>query len=210
MKGVIGVVPFAGPLLVEIAGTTIPNQRVDRIAKLVHSLAKRIRILELEQAHVRAQITDEEFTDLVEEGLRQAARSLSDERRDYLASIIARSLSSDDISYQESKHLMRLLGEINDVEVIWLVSYFHTDMRRQDAKSFHETHKDLLSPQRAFWGTSQAQLDKLTLQESYKQHLAQLYLLVGIPEYNPIDDKPRIRRYEITELGKLLLREIGI
>lgn len=33
VKGAIGVVPFAGPLLAEIAGTLIPNQRIDRLVK---------------------------------------------------------------------------------------------------------------------------------------------------------------------------------
>ena len=93
----LGTVPFAGSLLVEAAGVIIPNQRIDRIAKFAKTLESKLS--NLEQDFVRSQLTNENFTDLLEEGLRQAARSLSDERREYIASLIENSLSSEDIEY---------------------------------------------------------------------------------------------------------------
>lgn len=46
-KSVLGVVPYAGSLLAEIAGTVIPNQRIERIVRFAADLEK--RIIELEQ-----------------------------------------------------------------------------------------------------------------------------------------------------------------
>jgi hypothetical protein len=37
-KAALGVVPFAGSLLAEVAGSIIPNQRVDRIADFAFKL----------------------------------------------------------------------------------------------------------------------------------------------------------------------------
>src|SRR5689334_8811508 len=102
-KSALGAVPFAGSLLAEIAGTLIPNQRIERIVRFAADLQK--RIADLEQDRVRAHLTDENFTDLVEEALRQAARSTSDERRQHIASVVATSLSAEDVSFIESKHL---------------------------------------------------------------------------------------------------------
>src|SRR6266571_696399 len=77
-KAVLGAVPFAGSLLVELACTIIPNQRVDRLAKFAMELERRLNSFDQEQ--VRTKLTDENFTDLAEEAMRQAARSVTDER----------------------------------------------------------------------------------------------------------------------------------
>jgi hypothetical protein len=63
-RAALGVVPFAGSLLAEIAGTVIPGQRVDRIVHFAAELEK--RIAGLERDSVRIHLTDENFTDLVE------------------------------------------------------------------------------------------------------------------------------------------------
>ena len=73
VKAIVGAAPFAGSLLAEVAGTIIPNQRIDRIAAFAEALEERLSILE--QDDVRSQLENPHFTDLVEEGIRQASRS---------------------------------------------------------------------------------------------------------------------------------------
>src|SRR5690606_28838317 len=100
-----------------------PNQRINRVVSFATHLQK--RIADLEQDRVRAHLTDENFTDLVEEALRQAARATTDERRQHIASVVAAGLTTEDVSFIESKHLLRILGETNDLEIIWLRSHLH-------------------------------------------------------------------------------------
>src|SRR5262249_48890104 len=121
VRSMVGAVPFAGSLLSEIAGTIIPNQRLDRVVKFAEALEAKLAALE--QDFVRSQLTNENFTDLMEEGLRQAARSLSDERRAHIATLISKSLDSAGVGYAESRHFLRVLGEMNDVEIIRLGSH---------------------------------------------------------------------------------------
>jgi len=212
-KAALGTVPFIGSLLAELAGTVIPNQRIDRIVKFAQALERRLSNLE---EFIRSQISDEQFTDLLEEGLRQSARSLTDERRDYIASVIANSLSSQDIEYIESKHLLRILDEINDIEVVWLRSYLDRSMNSDN--EFRERHRNLLQPLATCVNSSQEEFDKEALQKSYKEHLTQLGLLkhrykvdskTKSPRYNSSTGTPEVSSYEITSLGKLLLRQIG-
>lgn len=177
--------PYAGSLLAEIAGAIIPNQRIDRIARFAQELG--VRLKGIEQANLRAQLSNENFTDLVEEGLRQAARSKTDERRQHIAQIIANSLTTEDVSFIESKHLLRILGEINDIEVIWLRSYLRTS--REDEEEFRTKHADLLKPSAAQMGSPQKDLDQETLQRSYKEHLCRLDLL---RERYKIDSKTKM------------------
>lgn len=214
-KSAVGAVPFVGSLLVEIAGTIIPYQRIDRIAKFAACLESRLNALET--LYVKEQLENEAFTDLLEEGLRQAGRSLSNERREYIASLISQSLNTEDIDYQESKHLLQILGELNDIEIIWL-RYFVGSAIGGD-HDFQETHKPVLTSVVPTLASPPNEVDKAALQESYKDHLARLGLLTKQyvidlhtkkPEFDEFNRTYKMGGYELTELGRLLLKQIGL
>ena len=213
-RATISAIPIVGPLLTELAGVIVPNQRLTRIAKFVVELEKKLHGLEIRQA-VMEQLKDEHFTDLLEEGVRQAAHSLSDKRRQYLAAVIANSLSSERIQHMESRHLLRILNEVNDIEIVWLRSYLISTL--QGDETFRDEHRQVLKPIAATFGSSQAVIDQATLQKSYKAHLCELGLL---EETYRIDHKTRqpkfdsngkqeVQGYQITGLGRLLLKTIG-
>ncbi|TWU59549.1 hypothetical protein [Crateriforma conspicua] len=215
VKGAIGAVPIAGPLLAEIAGTLIPNQRVDRLAKFAERLGERLS--DIEDDKLRANLTDENFTDAVEESLRQAARSTSDERRQYIANLLASGINLDNLDFIETKHLLRLLGEINDIEVIWLRAYYGWHWGQRDS-AFHERHATILEPAVAYLGSSQDEIDRASMQESYKLHLESLGLLrsrirfdnkTKLPEFDKNEGFKK-SGFEITPLGQLLVRYIDM
>lgn len=215
VKGTLGAVPFPGSLLAELAGTVIPNQRLDRITKFV--LVLESKLSNLEQDFIRSQLTDENFADLLEEGARQVARSLSDERREYIANLITNSLSQQDIEYIESKHLLRILGELNDIEVIWLRFYLEPTLGGDE--EFLDKHENILTPIMATMADPPSVVDKEALQDSYKEHLSQLGLLqpgyetdskTHLPEFDRFTGGLKIRGYDITTLGRLLLKQIGL
>ena len=215
VKGAIGAVPIAGPLLAEIAGTLIPNQRVDRLAKFAEQLGKRLS--DIEDDKLRTNLTDENFTDAVEESLRQAARSTSDERREYIANLLASGINLDNLNFIETKHLLRLLGEINDIEVIWLRAYYGWHWGQRDSE-FHERHAAILEPAVAYLGSSQDEVDRASMQESYKLHLESLGLLrprirfdnkTKLPEFDKNEGFKK-SGFEITPLGQLLVRYIDM
>ena len=160
-----------------MAGNVIPNQRVDRIVKFAEALQNRIAALEEE--FVKSQITNENFTDLIEEGIRQAARSLSDERREYISSIIANSLTSKDIEFVESKHLMRILGEIT---ILRLSGFAFSWSRLWVAtRSSHQAQEYYYSCSRLHGITAKVH-DKASLQQSYKEHLAPWFAVSNISQ----------------------------
>ncbi|MEK7746957.1 MAG: hypothetical protein AAB576_09845 [Elusimicrobiota bacterium] len=212
-KAIVGAAPIVGSLLSELAGTLIPNQRLDRIAKFAKELEGRLAALD--QMILKNKLTDENATDLLEEGLRQAARSLSDERRRYLASVVANGIDSQDIEYFESKHVLRILGELNDVEIIWLRSYL---VRTMDGdKEFREKHKEVLRPIPMVMASPDPIRDKAALQKSYKNHLVRLGLLRERYDTNPskgpeldMSGELKVRGYDLTGFGQMVLRQIGL
>ena len=215
----LSLVPIIGPFFAEIFGTIIPNQRLDRVVKFIAELNRKVDLKEKRLSD--APVNDEEFTDLVEEAFRQAARSLSDERRSYIATLVANGMNSENIEFAESKHLLRILNEINDVEVIWLCSYRSHSFGGD--KEFREMHKAVLTPVEALFSSPPETYYKLALQESYQEHLAQLGLLnrqfktdtdpdsrTVMPEFDSFSGAMEVSDYELSSLGSLLLREIGL
>ena len=69
VKSLVGAALFAGSLLSEIAGVIIPNQRLDRVVRFAVQLEARLDAFAKD--FVLSQLTNENFTDLMEEGLRQ-------------------------------------------------------------------------------------------------------------------------------------------
>ena len=215
LRAVMGSVPIVGPLFGELAGVVVPNQRMERIAKFAEELDRRLRVLEAAD-DITDRLGNEHFADLLEEGIRQAARSLSDDRRQYLAALVVNSLTTQNIEYSESRHLLRMLNELSDVEIIWLRFYL---VRTWE---FSERHQNALAPPQASMASPRNERDKAArktaLQDSYKEHLCLLGLVersyrVDMRSRQPKFDKDGVQEvdgYSITTLGHLLLRQIGL
>lgn len=205
-KSVVGVAPFVGPMIQELISTLIPNQRIDRLSKYVLELEQ--KFVKFDKEIVENKLTDENFTDLIEESLIQASRALSNERIKYISSLIENSLDEKHISDIEHKHLLMLLKEINDIEVLWLRYYLIPTL--DDDKEFRDNHINILSPVIITYDSTQGEIDKSALQKSYKEHLSNLGLLerkisVKIGGSSALETEG----YKITSLGKLLLKQIG-
>jgi hypothetical protein len=213
-KAVAGMAPIVGPLLAELAGTIVPNQRLDRIADFCVELDARLS--KLEQAHLHSQLDNPEFCSLLEEGLQQAARVVSDRRRAEIAELVAHSLTPDEIEYAESEHLLRILGDLNDVEVVRLGSHLHNSYVRDE---YRELHREELSPALVSYASPQREKDEAGLQRSYDHHLERLGLVrvlyvidsqTKLPRFDRFTGAQEIRGHDLTLLGQLLLRQIGI
>ena len=215
LRAVMGSVPIVGPLFGELAGVVVPNQRMERIAKFAEELDRRLRVFEAAD-DITGWLGNEHFADLLEEGIRQAARSLSDDRRQYLAALVVNSLTTQDIEYSESRHLLRMLNELSDVEIIWLRFYLDRTWE------FSERHQNALAPPQASMASPRNERDKAAhktaLQDSYKEHLCLLGLVerryrVDMRSRQPKFDEDGVQEvdgYSITTLGHLLLRQIGL
>ncbi len=214
-KSALGTVPIAGPFLAELAGSVIPRQRSDRLADFAKGLA--IALQAVDQELLRAKLNNENFTDLLEEGTREAVRAVSAERREYVAHLISAGMTEENVSYVQSKHLLRLLSQLNDIEIIWLRFYDYPLLNGDD--EFRTKHATVLTPISATIGCGPDVVDQEALQQNYVEHLVSLGLLerplrVDQKTRQPIFDARRgdweYQSRRTSPLGRLLLRQIGI
>lgn len=212
-KGTLGAIPFVGPLIAEIVGTIIPNQRMDRLARLVTALQG--KIAELDHTLVQERLRTPEGVDLLEDAFHQAARAMTEERIEYLACILQTGIAEEQTKLSEKKFLLWLLGQLDDAEVILLV--WLSQLPTRDAE-FEKRHWHIVHPRAAHMGSSQEELDDATLYASRKAHLATLGLIRlrfrhvvrgKLPEFDQRTGMMKASGYDVTPLGQLLLRTIS-
>lgn len=192
-KGVLGAVPIIGPLMAEIAGAIIPNQRVDRIVRLVELLGR--KVADLEQQLVEERLKTPAGVDLLEDGFLQAARALSDERLEYIANILRSGITEEQARMGEMKRLMWLLGQLDDAEIILLIWYSgaHED------DDFTKRHRHVLDPADYYGGMPDDETDRVSIRLSRTHHLHSLGLL---------ERRQQSSAWEVTPLGRLFLKII--
>jgi len=214
-KAGLGAVPFVGSLLSEVASSIIPNQRFDRVVAFAKKLEDKLE--KLNKDFIHSQLADEAFVDVLEEGVMQAAKSVSDERREYIASIIANGLSEKEVEFSETRRFLKLLSELNDVEVIILRSYLVRTIGGDEV--FREKHKHIIRRKPATMGSSELEKDKETILNNYKEHLVSLDLLekeygsdmrTNLPEFDDFTHGLKVRGYRLTLMGRLFLKQIGL
>lgn len=113
---VAGLIPFIGPIIQIALNETIPNARMERIETYLQYLSERIDKIRLEAALKRP-----EELDLFEEGIWQAARALSDDRKQHIATLVASGLSAEEVQVRRSRHFLRILNQLDDAEILILV-----------------------------------------------------------------------------------------
>jgi hypothetical protein len=140
-KGVIGAVPipYLGAMIAEVVSAIIPNQKLERLTIFVKVLDDKVKYIE--KSVLKEKLCSQEGTDLLEDGLIQASRALSDERKQYIASLVKNSLINDELAHLEKKYLLTILNQLNDVEIIYLKYYSLKIV--QERNDFREKHIQL-------------------------------------------------------------------
>jgi hypothetical protein len=214
-KSAVGVVPFAGTFLTEIVDNIIPNQRFERLTAYVKELDEKIS--KIPSKKIEILLDNEVFTDLVEESFFQASRVLTKDRRNYIINIVTNGITNSNIQLEDSKFLLKILQELNNIEIIWL-RFFLIPTVTGDIE-FREKHKNILEPIHSFIGADKEVLNKSAIQKSYRLHLERLGLIInhlkidkktGQPELDRSSGQPKIRYTRITPLGEMLLENIGL
>lgn len=119
-RAIASAVPMVGGVIGEIITQAIPAQRLDRIVTYMRSLNARLAALELDPDDI---LRNPESIDLIEEGGFQAARATTDERIEQIATIVANGLSAEEADDVRRKRLTRLLGQIDNDELLLLNAY---------------------------------------------------------------------------------------
>ena len=197
-KASAGALPFIGALVAETLDAVVPNLRFERVISYLKAFEEKVVSIDSRMSYFEKNLSTEEGLDIFEEGIVQATRAISPERIKRLANLISRTLTNEKLKYAESKKLLNLFRELTDPEILWLI--YHSKpptMGSEFHKKLIEDNPDVLKPISQASNSSQEEIDKAALQDSYKNTLLRLGLFRGTELL-----------YNITPLGNLLVRYI--
>lgn len=177
LKVLTQMLPVLGPILETAISEMMPDKRFERLEDGM----KRLEELLKEQAD-KVDLSDDQTFDVMEEGIHQFARAFSDSRRQNIAELVSRGLTSDGVEQQQTRHFLRILNQIGDEEIALL-----TKMARGD--SFVENG---------------------LLVQMYEPHLDSLGLLAVVGEDYNGDQVGSLKTFEITETGRNLIEHLGL
>ena len=209
-----GAVPFVGAAFNELITLIIPGVRQSRLEAYLRFLNNKVDNLSQEQ--LKNKLGSELAIDVVEEGAFQAVRALSDERRDQITHAVAFGLLGDQQELLEAKRMLQLLREVDEAQVILMASKLMKNYRDED---FRKRHANVLDPVIAHLQSTREELDRSIIQKIGEQKLLSLGLIqqrfakLKKGEFPDFDQKTGMIKSsgtEITPLGRLLLRRIGL
>ena len=210
-KGAASIIPLAGGPLGELIGEVIPKQRQDRIVSYLRRLETRLQ--ELEASEVDKALSDPNKIDMVETGGYQAARATNEKRIKQISEAVYNGIKGSEAEAIRRKRLLTLLGELDNDEVAILNAH---------GQSYGSNNREVWSqierPGPAHSQAGRDVFDQNALYDAGKAHLTRLGLLkLRYPALKK-DEYPKFDKntggfkgsIEVSSLGRLLLREIGM
>lgn len=133
---------FAGGLIMQLLSEVIPS-------RWRRNIERQIRILDVTLEGVSDEVLlqkakAETFQVLLEDAIRQSARSNSDQRRHDIANLLRNVITEEDARGIEARDLLKLLGELTDREVL-VLKYILMSCEGDDVGGFLEKNDALLA-----------------------------------------------------------------
>ena len=214
LQGLIGALPVVGSIVANVIGQLIPEQRQERMRQYLVELERRLG--DVEQGVLRDKLAEPGKIDLFEDGAVQASRALSAQRLEYIASVVARGLTSAEREEIEAKRVLRLLDQVDDDQIVILEAKL---TRNLNSESFYDRHEAVLGPIRAHMQSPQKDLDRAAMYRLARRQLVDLGLLQQtfrkprkgeVPEFDEKTGMVKAQGTRLSPLGRLLLRRIGL
>ena len=193
-RAAISTVPIVGPFAVEAFNLLIPNQRLNRVDKLLKILSS--KICNMSEKEVEQRFHTPEFLDIFEDCISQTFRAVSDDRLEDLASLLEKSLTDEQIKYLQTKRLLSILSEVNDVEIIILQSYGY-----MNPTGFRDQHNSIFQNAVIYDTASEEEQEENAMYINYENNLINLGL-IG-PHCSGGS------QLFLTQLGNMLLKILG-
>lgn len=194
-----------GALVAEFATQFIPRQRIDRLQEFVEELNERMAGYE-EQFRERL-AGSVPFAALAEEATLAAVRSPEQARRRDLAALLRNGLGRSDALLADDLSLLRLLGDLNESEILILMSYgnFRRTLGDQELHEFKLKHAGVFDLEPLMQGTGPEGRRRWAMYGYYVDKLVNRSLLADTDG----TVKPgQLRKVKITPLGRMVLELI--
>lgn len=202
LKGAGGAIPYGGALISEILGMVIPNQRLDRVVTFIEKLSNDFNDLSITIDELKVKLYEPEYSSLFYKACSASANSVDEDKIKYIKNLFKFGISIEKENAFQLEELIKIIDELNRVEILYLTQYFYM---RYDFQKYKELEKqDRLEPIKPnlYLSMSQEEYDSEVVKEVYSNKLLRL----GLFE-RAIDRKGK-EKIQCSSLGSLFIRRI--
>ena len=173
-----GALPHIGTAVGVYLSSNRIDWKFDRTKNVLILLDERISTIENGYEHFARHIHTEPGADLLEEGIEQSQRALTEYRQDVLSRVLAKSLTRDELDHQEDFLILSTLRSLSEYELIHFIDQAtRSGIFKFDSEGFRKLHPEILYPRSSDWQSDADKLDSTNTQKQYKAMLAQKGLL---------------------------------
>lgn len=207
-RAALGSFPPLGPVILELLDVTIPDQRLDRIERLLSIVES--RLTNIEAGDIQEKLKSPELADVFEEILRQATKAVTEDRLRYLSAVLEKGLTDEELDHLQTKRLLEILNQLNDAEILMLRSY--SEPHSISRFPCPTTAMQMDAPQSPFssdqfhQSSSDDQAKERAMRQNYRSRLITLGL-IGTMGRSVVGQSDSLC---ITQLGAMLLGEIDL
>lgn len=148
------------------------------MADVLQTVASRLEDVDARISDIADRFRTPEFRDVFEEAILQAGKALSEERRQYIASILFNGMTAADFDNARVKRLLFILNDLTDLELIWLS--FAGRATQESRQGFFSRHQEVLDQTPVMLGSSRVEQEAAAIRESFWQHLSALGLTIPL------------------------------
>lgn len=214
-KGSLGAIPVIGPIISEVVGALIPNQRIDRVEQMLKNIERKIILFENKDIIIN-KFRENDKIAIFEEAITQATRTINNERINHLASIVKNSVVDIKYDYDRYQQVLKIINEISEVEVL-ILKYYSLPEYEDEWSEFRKKHEDIINKKPVHMQSQEEELLDSAYYDYNRNHLSRLNLLDikyktlkknELPEFDQKTGTIKANGYKITRIGRELLRII--
>lgn len=206
LSGALGAIPLVGSFLSETINYVIPNQRMDRVVDFIKEIA-----IELENQKVDIEVLKTKFMNNYQYGayvtncFRYLTIEIYEEKINYYKNLCVSGIVGDDKNLIHCERILKILSDLDFYEIQYLRYYYDPRLSPTEMMKdvFEKIGFDRLIP---FYNLGMKEDQRI--EETYKQITLNNLEKNGLIE-SIINLKSNHKNYQITMLGKVILKKIG-
>ena len=203
IKGVTGAIPIAGPMISEILGSVIPQQRLDRVIEFSGYLEESIIQLGMDIENLQEKLNGPEYSSFFYKSCICAADSTTHNRVSMIRNVFIKGITDINQDVLRYESVLTLLNKLNEIEFTYLYMYHLLKWDIVKFKEYQSQNGGLILYPTIVGGMSQEEKDKENAKLIYSNNLLSLGLLEM--EY----DKTGKGKYKCSQIGDMLIRYVN-
>lgn len=210
ISAAVGLVPLAGGFLSELVQGVIPRQREDRIANFIIELSDRLEKMEMSIYNLKSIFSNYKYGAFTYKCLNCVVNEVYDEKIIYYKELCVNGLTNEEKELCRTERILKIFSEMDYYEILYLKFYYYAKWgNRIELNKIKEELGEIVITPNYMLNMPVEKRDSETYKQITLNNLEKNGLLeikIGNIKSN---SKPQVK-YEITLLGELILKKIGV